>query len=642
MPVSSTPFIDRTFIADWGCQSVSIFQAIPGVIAVLALFALVAVPGRFAGGSRRWLPADIISGWGLLTLVLTLSGLYLPFGLSAVLLVLGAMVLTGIFLIIFRNNPWKPASTQVAPKHYFWLGVTFVLQLWVLLLINKEGITFWDDFSHWTLNALYLWQNDALPASSLPKPYAVWSAYPYALPFLTYAASLMRGAFLTQGGAMINWMLLAVTAWALVETRFEANESKPGWLFKMASLGLAILLVTVFNPGFNASYTVSNGSDTPTAFAVVFCGLILMQWHGAFQKGDRREIIAPGVQFALAAVVLVMLRQVNIVLLALLAAGFLVTALKARFLGKASGALVLALVPALLLRWAWQDYTQQALPGGSFSVLPFAEWRWALLPEAFLAAGKEILEKWGYFLLMGCAGAAGIRFLFRPLTPRRVFGIITATVFLGYIGFIFTAYVAAASFSPYEIKRAASFYRYSTHVCLPGVAFLWFYLRPCLERKPGKPWRLKAFTTFVWLVLPVIYLAKPGWVVPQARPALCEDRALGQKLAKALPSPSRFVLIDPKGNGFRYFIINFEFALDDSRRQTRLRAVDKIDELSADRLEGFLSGLSGQTDVNAVYLPRPEGGDIDPALRSMFGLAGDSPGGLFVRKEKSWAAVPLQ
>ena len=304
-------FIDRTVIADWGCQNVSLVMALPGVAAVLVLFVMLMALGRYVGGRGRWFPADIITGWGLLTLVMTLAGIYLPISLSYVLFALGVLALFSLILVIFKCNSnqikpasfpksrsdcresiflstrWIPAFAGMTLRHYLWLAVAFVLQLWVLLLINWEGVTFWDDFSHWTLNALYLWHNDAFPSLSMPKAYSVWPAYPYALPYLSYAASIIAGAFLAQGGAMINWLLLTATAWTLTETHFREKENKQEWLVKLSLLGLAQLLVTVFNPGFNASYTVSKGSDKPTAVVAAFIGPILMQWHGAFSKEER-------------------------------------------------------------------------------------------------------------------------------------------------------------------------------------------------------------------------------------------------------------------------------------------------------------------------------------------------------------------
>ncbi len=181
----------------------------------------------------------------------------------------------------------------------------------------------------------------------------------------------------------------------------------------MASLGLAILLVTVFNPGFNASYTAFRQRfDTPTAFAVVFCGLI-MQWHGALKRRPARDQSRLESSLPLAATKPdAAAGEALCAASALLAAGFLVTALKARFLGKASGALVLALVPALLLRWAWQDYTLRRCPAAVSAFCRSPSSDGPCCRRRFLPQARRSLKNGVSFSLMGCAGAAGIR-LFR-------------------------------------------------------------------------------------------------------------------------------------------------------------------------------------------------------------------------------------
>jgi hypothetical protein len=496
--------------------------------------------------------------------------------------------------------------------------IVLVLQLWALIAIDRAGITGWDDFAQWSLNAAFLWRHDLFPSAALSDSYSNFPGYPYAMPYLGYAASLLRGAFITQGGSMAAWLLLACFAWALSEMEVGADSGKAGAAEKLAWLALAILLATLFNPGFNPSFTITGQSDTPTAVLTGFIGLLLVRLHAAIlREGDKGEVLALGAQIALAAAAMALARQMNVVLLGLLAAGFLVAALRFGFFWRALRAVAPALLPALLMRLVWQGYVDHASAHVSFAVLPLAAWHWNDLPQLIGSIGHEMLKKSGLFLLLLAVSFVGVRSLFRPPAPERVCAIITATVFFGYFAFLVMAYLGSG-FSEVEIRRAASFYRYSTHVSLLGVIALWFALRPWIGRRLCNSRQYAVMAAVCLAILPVVYSIKPDVIVPQSRDALCRSRELGRSVVGALPANSGLAVVAPDSNSFETFIINYELALDDIRSNDNSRVISSFDQFSGLPLPDYLAKLQGNSRITSALVSKA--GTADPAIRDLFGI----------------------
>ena len=88
------------------------------------------------------------------------------------------------------------------------------------------------------------------------------------------------------------------------------------------------------------------------------------------------------------------------------------------------------------------------------------------------AMGKEALRKSGCFGLILVAGIYGIISLFRGPDRVRNFAIIVGIVGGGYIIFLMICYLGGA-FNEGEVRKAASFYRYGTHVGLLNIGLVW-------------------------------------------------------------------------------------------------------------------------------------------------------------------------
>ena len=256
----------------------------------------------------------------------------------------------------------------------FWLLALFP-GIVILTGVNLAGISGWDDFSHWVPNALYLFHNDGVPRLTMAAAHSVWPSYPYAIPFLTYLASLLAGGFLMQGGAMFNFLLLLAFAAMLARTKLPTPDAEPSGPFAGGTTlnvrtfgltGLALLVTTLANPSFNASFTMTNEGDTSTMILVGGLGLLLWQLIDALRQKMSGVVRDFTVQIALTATALVLIKQVDFILLGLLVFAFLVVAWKNQILKRALLQLPFMLALPLILHLIWRHFVDVEMSGVGF------------------------------------------------------------------------------------------------------------------------------------------------------------------------------------------------------------------------------------------------------------------------------------
>lgn len=593
-------------IYDFGCIGQpylgNILLALSGAVAALAVVAGLAVIGAFLRRGARFQAQDIFVGWGVVAAVMTLTAVLfnhaLPFATFALFL-----------LIAVAAIPALKSSYFNAP---FWL-LTLFPGLFILAAINLAGVARWDDFSHWVPNALYLFQYDSLPGPSLPAPHSLWPGYPYALPFLTYMASWLAHGFLMQGGAMINFLLLMAFASILAELPPRPAEAHPLNLAVIGRIALAVLLVTLANPGFDAKFIVTSHGDAPTMVLTAALGLML--WR---ITQDRKHLsIATILPIALTASALVLIKQSNIVLLGLLVCAFMAVSAKNKTLKPTLAALPMMIAPALILRFIWQQYVDANIGGNGFAFHPLSAWRFDLAGPLLRSISRVALTNNGLSALMLIVTGCGIANLFRRPTPLRNFALMTGVVYLGYILFLIAAYLGA-TFTEAEIIGAASFYRYSTHTILLGVSAFWM-AAPTLwqnlknvapsctglmlagTRAPGI--RIVSCLLAV-AVLPLILFVHGGWLIPPARPTICATRLLGRNVAEALPSNTNLAILEPEDDGMQgYFthIVNLELGLEEARTNRILKLAGYMIK-SPEKTHQYLNLINADKDINAILV----------------------------------------
>jgi len=622
-------------IYDFGCQPSSeiwphAHLVLWGVLICVALLGLLAATGRLVRrGGAPFQAVDILCGWAIVAVAMTLTATLLS----------PIMLYAAWSLVALMGIAAAPAIGGRYFASPFWGSVLFP-GLPVLIAINVIGIAKWDDFSHWVPNALYLYQQNALPTSALPALHSAWPGYPYALPFLTYLASLLAGGFVMQGGAMFNFMFLLTFAGMLTEIYPAA--AKTAFRERIGLFGLAILTVTLANPSFNASFTMTSQGDTSTM--VVVAALVLLLWRllDDLLRNDGARTIQTIMSIALLNTLLVLIRQSNVALCGLLFVAFLICAWKNRLLGPALRRAPAMLLGAIALRLLWQHYVDTELAGNGFGFRPLAAWRFDLLGPLLEAMGREMLRKSGCFLLMFGVIVAGAVSLFRPVSRARTFALLSAIVCAGYMVFLVICYLGA-TFSEAEVRRAASFYRYSTNVGLLGIAALWIAAPQVigwLKHKPLFPALAvisplrSGLCLFVPFVLPLSLAVDAHWLVAHPIPENCGYRTEAQKLAAELPDNARLAIFEPETDSMLSCIVNFELALKDARTGGQTSVVWNVNKFNTDSLASRLDDLSRDTTTDAVFVQQARQTPID-----VLGVDNANAPVLLLRRNQSWERV---
>jgi hypothetical protein len=273
----------------------------------------------------------------------------------------------------------------------------------------------------------------------------------------------------------------------------------------------------------------------------------------ALADGDEAAARSFAWQIGLATTAAVGLKQVNLVfLIALAVAAALITlrdpAIRWRMLMKV---IPYAIVLPLVVHVAWRIYVSAHISGGEFAFRPPSEWIIAHIPDIVVRMGLVASKKGGYFGVMIIAVILALRVVWRPRTEFDRLTILAATLFLAYNGFLLLTYVAA--FSQGEALRAASYWRYNTH--LGGVALLFaaYGLAMLWRRHVKRPMpRSAALVAVVLVVTMPIAMAKK--LRFDLHPRYDYAHSTAREIAQLLSPADRLLLVDPADDG-QYIVI---------------------------------------------------------------------------------------
>ncbi len=531
------------------------------VLAALASFSLIGAGfSALTGGSGRLAPADAFAGWGLVTALFVVLGVFTTLSFTVISVIALGLAGASAALILWRKNtdalPYKGDFTLIVR--------VLVLASPFLLIAASMRASQWDEFSQWLPNAQYLFRFDAFPRIGLPDSSSVFPAYPYGLPLITYFASRMTGGFVENAGGLANLLLLLLLApvyLAMVSRGLGGGHNKK-WSFS----ALGVLGVTALSTVFVQKLVLTAYPDSATA--VVLAVLGVLAWHisealARAPGADEKGVSGLAWQFAWVAVVFLSLKQTNLVLFVFLMGGVVLAVLRdpeSRLKDFLGPGLVMA-APGVAVYLIWRYYVAANMPGGEFSLMPFERW---LIAEAGQILGRMALiasKKGAYFVMMAGIVLVAIAGLWRFSNGFVRFGVMTGAVFLGYNLFLWAMYVAA--FGTYEGLRAASFWRYNTQLGLLGATCAAFGLAvlwrrhgvPFLETRPMAKKLLAAVTVSAVVIAPVV-LAKS--LRFDLRPQKDHMRLVGRDLAESLPEGSRLAVVDRRGNGFAGMVIRYE------------------------------------------------------------------------------------
>ncbi|MDB5363475.1 MAG: hypothetical protein JWO51_4772 [Rhodospirillales bacterium] len=501
---------------------------------IILAFLAMALVGRCVGGPRAEFETDAMTGWGLLSILLTLWGV--ATGLSLRFPAAGFLVAAALVLA------WPP----LRPKRGDWAetGRLLVLALPILVIMATIQPSQSDIFMNLLPNAAYLADHGVFPTIDGPASYSFLPVAPYNTQFVPYLGSILGSGF--QGGGLALFTVLLYVAAALLFARIVANPAfgtanRPGW----GAIGLGILLVTLLNPGFVPRVAFAGYGEAPVAIALLFAGWLGCRAMVAMAEGEKRPRAL--VQLALVLVALVNVKQQAIGMLIAFAGAAVLVAGYERRIGwrRAIIAFGGSALPALALYALWRLFVLTRFPEGELKPLPFGEWNWGNLLPIFLSMGKVVIEKITFF---ACVGVLFV-FLERRLRHRQLdatgqaLGLAAAT-FLLYNGFLIVTYIG--HFPGVMSVEAHSYFRYNTHLALliefALVVTIRNRLAPWLASRPGLGQKLSIAAIVLALLVPVGFAQRLRFDFDMPQPVV---RQLALQLAPELKNDDKLALLLP-------------------------------------------------------------------------------------------------
>ncbi len=448
----------------------SLFLPSLGQAAVAAATGVVAAIcvglGQLAGARR---PAvALVAGWGVgclaLLIATTIIGLSIPIAMVGV----AVFGLAGLGLVArgsVDEDAWNSA------------GRTLLLAVPFLLIASSIVPGGFDEYSHWLPNLGYLYLHGHFPTLAEPNSVSVRPGYPYGTAFIGLAASLL--VFRLAEGAGICWNALLLVAFAslcadIITTQIRLRQAadathhtigrRDAW--GISALGL--LAATMASPFFVARLFLSNYGDGPVGSVTGITAAAVMLWVAADPRTAVQVRMRLAVAIGMCCVALVNIRQDSLPLFGLLFVAAVATIpLERRADRDVRPATLLLLLPApLLAALLWRAYQGAAIPGGAFSVLPFADWHWAALPPALWNMLRVAISKIGLFGLLLIELGVALAAIGRPerFTPLRRSGVVMASVLgLGNSAMLLFLYLAA-DFSEGQAASANEFWRFTVHI----------------------------------------------------------------------------------------------------------------------------------------------------------------------------------
>ncbi len=592
-----------------------------------AVFLLFGI-GRLVPGTLHRPGFAILSGWGVVTLVLTGVGivsdlnLYLPAAFLALVGLLGFVV----------KRSWQQDGLILVK--------TVGLMLPLLVVLAPALASQADIFLNLLPNAAYLVDYGQFPTKLRPDSFSFLPVAPYNTQFVPFLGSLGGGGLAANGLAETTVLLHGVGGMIMASLLvLGGNAAKSDRLPSLGMLALGLLFVTLLNPGFLPRVNLSGYGEMPIALCLLAAGFLWLEIDADIGRGAVWPRSFWPLVFTL--IVLINIKQQSFgVFLAFLAGvgGTLVLGRGARVwhLGKI---LLAAAMPALLLYLAWRGFVAGEFPDGELRPLPFSAWQWGNLPQIFQSIGKVWLQK--PWLYLGIVLAGLIAFV--PAIGRSVqeetrhIALLLFGTAIAYNGFLLLTYIG--HFPGQMSVEAHSYFRYTTHLSFltMGVAALcardWF-----ITARPVKKTTLHSFgLPLAVLVMAIWPIAGQGYLrfdQDQPQPIV---REIAGAFAPLLQPDERIGLVVPGDNGSVAAMLRGVLRYE-SPRKPRLQVVELSETRASDALKAatdlglhrVLLTCSRQSgldlpDGSAALLDRDEAGwhpsliwlyePFDPAIR---------------------------
>jgi hypothetical protein len=509
-------------------------QDLLAVVITWTIGAVLLLAGAGLTGNRVAPEFQIGAGWGILCLVLTSWGVFVPLSLrypaaAFVIAALGVMLLPGRRP---SSGAWAALGRMLAVS----------LPLWLIMAPIRPSQP--DTFLNLLPNAFYLVDYGRLPTSALPPSFSFLPAAPYNTQYLSLLGSFLDKDYPASGMSLVNVMLQLLAALAIARAlgpRPMSAATPPAW----GLVAMGLLLATLLNPGFVPRIHFTAYGEPALAAMAVLAAWLFVSAQGQLAAGSHPAQPLP---LALNLGAIVNIKQTGFGLVAALASAAVICACAEWKLQRATAArfTVLAVVPAVFLYVVWRYHVAHA-GVDELKRLPFAEWNWAHLSETAASALNVVTAKPFYF---GCVAAA---MLTLPLllrrqgwTPTTRLLAFNAALFVLYNVFIGMTYIAA--FPPEMSVEAHSYFRYNTHLSLVLVLSLVLAARDfgAAAWLRHERLRLASAAVLVLVILaPVAFIKRLRFDLDMPQPLVWD---LAKKVSVHLQDGDRLALLLPGDN----------------------------------------------------------------------------------------------
>jgi hypothetical protein len=509
-------------------------QDLLALVTTWAIGAVLLLAGAGLTGNRVAPEFQIGAGWGILCLVLTMWGVFVPLSLRypAAAFVIAAL---GVMLLPERrpsSGAWAAVGRMLAVS----------LPLWLIMAPIRPSQP--DTFLNLLPNAFYLVDYGRLPTSALPPSFSFLPAAPYNTQYLSVLGSFLDKDYPASGMSLVNVMLQLVAALAIARAlapRPMAATTPPAW----GLVAMGLLLATLLNPGFVPRIHFTAYGEPALAATAVLAAWLFVSAQGQLAAGSHPAQLLP---LALTLAAIVNIKQTGFGLVAALA-GAAVISVCAEWKpqrARAARFTVSAVVPAVLLYAVWRYHVAHA-GVDELKPLPFAEWNWAHLSETAASIFNVVAAKPFYF---GCVAIAmlalPLQFWRKGWTPTTRLLAFNAALLVLYNVFIGMTYIAA--FPPEMSVVAHSYFRYNTHLSLVLVLSLALAARDFgAAARLRQEWIRLASTAVLALVVltPIAFVKRLRFDLDMPQPLVWD---LAKNVSAHLQDGDRLALLLPGDN----------------------------------------------------------------------------------------------
>jgi len=403
----------------------------------------------------------LTTGWAIVSLMAAICAL---FGWNIKFLL--AFVVVGGISGLVTSVGWQPLLR---------LGIAWVVVAPLLIVALRSQPALFDEFAHWLPNTRFLIERDGFPTKYDPNIWSDQSGYPPAAPLIAYFVNLV-----TRQGFELTFKLFTVLvagSFGLILARLLALALGPS-----VAILVGVSLATVLNPFFDPRIALTSYTDTPTAFLLAAC--VFSCWRSVYSP-DPKWLLRVGT----IGVVLVLLRETNIVLLGGLCIGLFLLGRSARV---TSSVLCACSAGAFAI---WRCYLWLAEIRASVVPRSITQWDWlapvtlfrALIVDRLpnhLALGSAAIIVFMVIVLYAIFANHAGKIELRPLY------ILATSVVVTWLLFLCLTYVAVMGAR--DISLAISIWRYLTEIgptiILTGIASVSYSFR----KMPAIPIRVVA------------------------------------------------------------------------------------------------------------------------------------------------------